>query len=344
MTAYVGYSTSLLYWLSHGTDVPCHTRQPYVTKLAGAATTRTELEELDFESLGLSASQPKGWPERTRKGSRAKKPLPEGPVIHVLVPKGADHNRVEGFDRHLWTSRIPRDSFCKLAPDVYLSTPEFSFLQLAGVLSTQQLVLVGYWLCAKYRLQEGALPLEVDPITSVNALQTYLEGANGCYGANKARNALRWVIDGARSPLEAEVAMLVALPVRLGGYGFKKPLINYQLDAKKFDSQTLDRADRSYYEIDLYWKDAHVGLEYDGVPHYDRDQVRSDKRRLNSLLANGERILVVMYDQLVEKENRETLMNQLAKLLHVPLRKASKEDTEARDALNGLLFENEFAL
>jgi hypothetical protein len=72
--------------------------------------------------------------------------------------------------------------------------------------------------------------------------------------------------------------------------------------------------------------------------------MRSDKRRLNSLLANGERILVVMYDQLAEKQNRETLMNQLARLLQVPLRKASEEDTEARDALNGLLFENEFAL
>ena len=208
----------------------------------------------------------------------------------------------------------------------------------------QQLVLVGYWLCAAYRIQEGAPPLPCDPVTTVGDLRTYLDGAEGCYGVNKARKALKWIVGGARSPMEVNVCALASLPVRLGGYGFSVPIINYQLDAEGFKQELLDHKGRPYFEIDLYWKDRHVGLEYDGAVYYDRAQVRKDKRRLNSLLAHGERILVVMFDQLADEDVRETLMNQLAELLKVRRKEATADDRNARDALNGLLFGNEFSL
>ena len=344
MRVYIGYSTSLQYWLSHGTDVSCYARQVHMTSLNNAAYTLTQLQSYELEELGLEATSARGWPDRARKGRAAKRPVPTGPAIHVLVPGKLDSNRLEGFERHCWTSRIPEHSFCRLDGDVYLSLPEFSFLQLAGVLNMQQLVLVGYWLCSSYRLNGTDLPLTVDPITTVAKLEEYLAGATGCYGASKACQALRWIVDGARSPLEADVAALASLPVRLGGYGLPRPAINYQIKASDFDAETLDRDDRTYFEIDLYWKGKRVGLEYDGAIHYEHERIRKDKRRLNCLLANGERILVVMYDQLNDADVRKALMNQLAKLLGVKRRKATSKEKDERDKLLGILFGNEFSL
>lgn len=344
MKAYVGFSTSLRYWLRHGTDVPCYRRRAHTKSLNDAACTQRELRACELGECGLDRTSPKGWPSRRRKRRGTKADLYRGDSFHVLVPGTVDRNPIEGYERHAWTSHIPDGSFCILRPDILVSSPEFSFLQVAGLLSLQQLVLVGYWLCASYRVREDGITIPVDSVTTVGDLEEYVRQADGCYGAKKARNALRWVVDGARSPMEASLAMLASLPVRYGGYGFRKPCINYRIDASAYDPTTLDRPDRKYFEIDLYWADKRVGLEYDGSDHYDRARIRLDRRRINCLQANGERILVVMFDQLMDQDVREVLMSQLAKMLGVRMRATSESDDESRDALLGILFGGEFAL
>ena len=344
MKVYIGYSTSLNYWLEHRTDVPCYSSVAHCVSVNDAAVRDSDLESMDLPSLGLSASTSRGWATRAKRSRTAKRRLPDGPAIHVLVPARADRNRTEGFDRHRWTSRIPDGSLRMLRPDVLISSPEFSFLQLAGVLTIQQLVVVGYWLCASYRLREDGLCIPAEPISSVDEIKDYLDGAKGCYGVNKARRALRWVADGARSPMEAKLATLAALPQGLGGYDFSVPRINYRIDAESLDSLTLDREDRKYFEIDLYWEKERVGVEYDGADHYEKYRVRKDKRRLNCLVANGERILCVMFDQLTDESVRTALMNQLAKLLGKEQKPLAKEEELMRNELCTMLFENGFAL
>jgi len=341
MRAYVGYSTSVLYWLKNGMDEFDRVNIVHTKSLNDAAYTLRDLEAMQLDLHGLESSTARGWPDRMRKGTSAKRPLPGGPAYHVLVPKDVLHTRVDGYERHQWNLRVPDNSFCKVARNVYVSTPEFSFLQLAGLLSQPQLIMVGYWLCAKYRTRADGVTIPVEPVTSVAKLRSYLDDADGCYGARKARRALSWVVNDARSPTEVGTSMLAALPTRLGGYGYGNPCINFRIDATDFGPATLDRKDRKYFEIDLYWPKKRVGVEYDGAVHLLGEQIRKDKRRLNCLTAHGERILTVMYDQIIDDEIRTITMNQLGKLLGVPNRKA---DDDARDGLLGLLFKNEFAL
>ena len=339
--AYVGYSTSILYWLKNGMDDADRENVVHATSLGNAAYRLHDVEAADLGSYGLEASTARGWPEHKHKGIKPKKPVPDGPAYHLLVPRGVDHNRLDGVERHVWQSHIPNNSFFKKNQFLYISTPEFSFLQLAGLLSQQQLILVGYWLCAKYRIREDGLTIPVEPITSVEKISAYLDDAEGCYGARKARRALAWVVDNARSVQEVNTSMLASLPLYMGGYGFGKPVINARINAGDLDESTLDRGDRKYFEIDLYWPKKRAGLEYDGADHLYPDQVRKDKRRLNCLLANDIRLLSVMYDQLADEDVRKRTMNQLARLLDLPNR---DPDKKARDALLGLLYKNEFSL
>lgn len=345
MRAYVGYSTAVLYWLKNGMDETNRANVVSFRSLNDAAYTLRQLTSLDLPMHGLEASLARGWPDLRRKGGRTKREVPQGEAIHVLVPKNVDSNRIEGFNRHVWSTRIPENSFCEIAPNTYVSTPEFAFLQMAGALTFAQTVLVGYWLCASYRLPEGGgVPIEVDPPTSVERLQAFLQGAEGCYGAKKARMALRWVIDGTRSPMEVATSIVMSLPTKYGGYGLGKPCINYRIEATDLDSGTLDRPDRTYFEIDLYWPKKRVGVEYDGSLHLDPARVRKDKRRLNCLLANEIRVLVVMYDQMADDDVRNALMHQLSKMLGSKQSAVTDAEKDAREALTGLLFQNEFSL
>ena len=50
-----------------------------------------------------------------------------------------------------------------------------------------------------------------------------------------------------------------------------------------------DRQGRFLGRLDLYYPDAHLGLEHDGGTH--RDRLAEDNRRQNRLLNNGIRLL-----------------------------------------------------
>ena len=84
MRAYVGYSTSLLYWLQHGTDVPCYSRVANIKSLTNATYSLQDLQELDLESLGLTTSEPHGCPAE---GKLPKSHCARGLYSTCLCPK-----------------------------------------------------------------------------------------------------------------------------------------------------------------------------------------------------------------------------------------------------------------
>lgn len=52
----------------------------------------------------------------------------------------------------IWSGKHPSRSFYKIAQDLYISTPEATFLQLGKELGLIQLITVGYELCGSYGL------------------------------------------------------------------------------------------------------------------------------------------------------------------------------------------------
>jgi very-short-patch-repair endonuclease len=65
-------------------------------------------------------------------------------------------------------------------------------------------------------------------------------------------------------------------------------------------SQYVVRDERRQFvaRVDFAWPAAKVALEYDGVWHADGTQLRSDRRRLNGLVAAGWTVLHVTADRL----------------------------------------------
>ncbi len=60
------------------------------------------------------------------------------------------------------------------------------------------------------------------------APEVYAAGPEACF-AQMAREALRWVRDGSRSPMETVMSHLLYLPEEHGGLAFAVPQLNYEV-------------------------------------------------------------------------------------------------------------------
>lgn len=218
---------------------------------------------------------------------------------------------------HIWQTDLPENAFFKTR-GVYVSSPEFTFLQMASVLSLEQLIALGCELCGLYRL----LPRDVQhrvaidetatrlvPLTNTNAIAAFLKGAGKARGKTKATRALRYVVDGSRSPMETMVYMLLCLPVMLGGYGLPKPEMNATIP---LDDEGRVIARRSYCEGDLCWVDARLDIEYHGEVHVGAAQMKSDVGRELGIEHMGWRVITVASPQVFDPNQFEVVAKEAA--------------------------------
>ena len=66
-----------------------------------------------------------------------------GDVVHALVAKKAQVVSRGGLETHLWSWPVPAGSFLKLEDDLYVSSPAFTFLQMARELDEVELAKLG---------------------------------------------------------------------------------------------------------------------------------------------------------------------------------------------------------
>lgn len=72
--------------------------------------------------------------------------------VSILVSHERNRRRSQGISPRIWSGKHPSRSFYKIARNLYISTPEATFLQLGNELSLIQLIAIGYELCGSYGL------------------------------------------------------------------------------------------------------------------------------------------------------------------------------------------------
>lgn len=211
--------------------------------------------------------------------------LPDRP-IHVVVPDAAARSQSHLVVSHVWGGEIPPGAFVRVGPSIRVSSPAFTFLQLAQHLDLPGLIRVGYELCGSYSLysrdERGFCNRE--PLASPQELVTWSRdvagrGMRGCRLASSAADQVR---GGAESPMEAVLAMLMTLPRRLGGGALGSPELNHRIElparlGRRLDSRSL--------RCDLFWPARRLDVEYNsdyahaGSAGIARDAVRDDVLR-----------------------------------------------------------------
>lgn len=247
--------------------------------------------------------------------------------LHVLVERKSDRLQSERVVNHLWSGKIPQGSLLYLVPGALVASPEFCYLQAARH-GPEVAAAIGMEVCGRYGRNASARGFsDRIPISSVESLKKYLDGAAGAYGVKNAREGLLLVAEGSRSPLETKTSLLLASPVPHGGYALPQPRCNWLVPRPE---GTVGLFRDPAYEIDLCWPDQMVALECDGYAyHSSKDALAHDAVKRNSLVSTGWTCLTATAAQL-RGEELDILARQVAHALDFPF---VQPCAEARDGL-----------
>ena len=250
--------------------------------------------------------------------------------IHTFASCKAERVRTNRITTHVWGISVPKGSFLELMEGLYLSSPEFCFLQMASHLDLIDLIRFGYELCGNYRIDSDS-PYgfaSVTPLTSKKKLTDYLQRSNGIPGTVKATRAARLIRDSSNSPRETALSMMLGLPTRLGGWQFGDHLLNHPLETDEGGWTTTRRY------IDIYWPDSGFGIEYDSdYFHADSKRLANDSFREKTIALQGVRLMRLTNRELNSSRTRDLAFKLIAAELGIRLRNTSLDVLNRRRSL-----------
>ena len=324
MKLFISHKTALVYWREHF---------PLDSEL-GAPARVSSTEQCASQKADVLALIPESWI------------TPDNPV-DVLVFNPAARRQSKRIHCRLWGGNIPKGSFYKDG-DVCVSSPEFTFLQMATQLSMPKLIALGCELCGTYvllpknRQHPGAIddhPKRIAPLTNIEKLSAFLGQATGANGIQKAQRALRYIAEGSKSPMETMTYLLLCLPPMLGGYGLPKAVLNPEIPLDD-DAKTIAR--RRWAEGDICWPDKRLDIEYHGEIHVGARKMQDDVGRTLGIESMGWRVMTITSPQVFDPIRFETIAKEAAAHLKWRLYPKVLGDTttrrELRDELESWIF------
>lgn len=264
-------------------------------------------------------------------------------TLHFLVPKGSSRRPADGARAHQWSGPLPPNSLIRLTNDLWVCSPEFCFLQMAGQLSDASLALLGMALCGTYfpaDCEKGFVDCRA--VTTPERIQSFLEntartrGPRGCQGLRgfaRAMRVARRLLKGARSPLEASTVTLMHFPRSRGGYGIGGMALNANLPLSAEASRIFGRPS---IRPDIRFPAARLSIECLGKPYHKHPE--RDIRRELALKHDGDNVVLLTHEQLVKAPQRTEVMHTVARAVHKRVRPLPSRFSPRRTQLLRELF------
>lgn len=253
------------------------------------------------------------------------------PPLDVVVPSVNARHCCELVRDHVWNGPIPPTGICRVDADIEVCSIPLVLVQLAA--ETQDVVgimMLAYEMTGTYGLapwRDSGFEERIAPLTSVAELRDYAWSAKalGIRGATRAYEALSYVKDGSASPRETDLAILMALPRRKGGFGLGGFTLNEKTDLRGMARELLGRPT---IRTDFHWKReksaSDVMLEYESNEcHLEPWEIARDTRRREALAAAGHRVHCITNEQMKDYDHLCNLMDSIASDLRIRRNKPS---------------------
>ena len=279
------------------------------------------------EAAALRAPKPHELLEFSRRCSLS------AATVHALASRGHRQSRARGLSLHSTNAELlPAEGLLQLGPDLLVSGPELCFIQMTRKVSLVGSAVLGHELCGSYshfsRLISGFY--ERPELTSVASIDSLMCRLGSFYGLARAREALAFVRDGSRSPMETVVSCELFLPTDVGGFGLAPPRLNYEVALDDVASQITGT---SCCCVDVAYPDQLFGLEYDSA-EFHADPAK-DRRRREALQHMGWRIVTVDLERMASYDELRKAIALVASA--VPRRPGKPFSSERGRELHGRL-------
>ena len=213
--------------------------------------------------------------------------------LDVLVADDALRSDDPGVVSHVCSRVLPAESVYRLGPGAFVVSPAICFIQMATVFEDiRELIEFGFELCGSYELDVASDGDYRDrhPLATCNSIAAAVDMLAGMRGVAVARRALRYVREGARSPMETAHVMTLVLPRRMGGAGISAVCMDHRIDIPP-ELRGLTR--RHSVVCDGCVPERLIDFEYNGFWHDEEERRAEDEERRNVLEAMGYRVKVL---------------------------------------------------
>lgn len=263
--------------------------------------------------------------------------------VEVMVHEAKECHRAGIARPRLWSADLPFGALRQIAPDVCVTSPAFTMLQLASRLSLPHTVMLASELCGSFTvfhspapvarvlqglIDRGCLP-EIagwrpslkdgklsdlwmrPPLVVTGDLLQIAAVSESRSGRAALERAANLVAPGAASPFEVQTAMILGFPRSLGGEGLSGFTHNERIPFSP-DARLLAGKDCCY--CDLYWEEG-VDVECQSIQFHDSlGGYISDSERAAALKVMGIEVVPVTYDQLLSQNRIDALVRLIAKI------------------------------
>ena len=187
-------------------------------------------------------------------------------------------------------------------------------------------------LCGAYEMPliEGGAYRERPVLTSTARLVDFFTALNRVPGCGNARWAVRYVRDGARSPMESATVMTVVLPKKYGGLGIKGLAMDYPIPVRG-PARRMTR--RSTFYADAYIESARLLLEYMGMGHEEEHRQVSDSERENALGAMGYSVVSIWRGALFDRDNYRRILARIRERVGLRPQRFPEDFDDRQEAL-----------
>lgn len=235
--------------------------------------------------------------------------------VHLLADAADSRCRSIHATCHLLPPRLPSTSFFRVADDVLVCCPELCFVQMATIMTFPQLLELGFELCGTYSLPSESWKetFQRSPLVSLESLSQLIDAVGSLRGTFDAKRALLYVMEGSASPRETILALLLCLPLRLGGRGLPQPELNHPIS---LPDRAQEATGKKSLRCDLYWPEARLAVEYDSdLHHTGGDRIADDATRRTVLANMGIEVVTVTRRQIAARSEFAAVVQLLSKRL-----------------------------
>lgn len=240
---------------------------------------------------------------------------------------------------HVCQSMMSLSSLLPIGADLkgFITSPEFTYLQIASKLDFIGTILAGSALCSDYFLNQdghgGVSQRQNGPLTNRAAIAKFLATQGRKRGIIPAKRALQHIVEKARSPREASFALLLCLPYNLGGFNLGAVELNRPIELENRYGERITRIpDLTIQLKDKRQKRAMVLLDYDPATTHSGDQkITRDLDRENELVTGVQcPHFSVSGEMLKSFESVQGLVRQIRESTGITARDTTMSDLEGR--------------
>lgn len=294
------------------------------------------------------------------------------PLDILLLHQGA-RGKDPLIRAHVWTSELPPNSFRQISQGLFIVSPELLYLQTAQrEQSLHAIATFGCEIAGAYSLLprglvtmrkqlDGRNPLDpswitpqhlleadgyVDckPRTTIKKLESFLEAMPPhVRGIKRALQALRWVKEASRSPMETGSSLQLRTSRAWGGFRVGDANFNVKVPIKREWQKILNKPYLVADELFVGSNGKVADVEYNGAGgHSSKEQVMADNLRRRALVDEGIRVFFVTARDFYDMRSWEMLGEELAHYLGKRMDPPSPAMLERRQRMHADLTDPNF--